>query len=60
MQVLLAITDMIIADDIETSDNCISEAQRDKIKERVSEFGKFLIKFCVLEHRTQKTQSTII
>ena len=32
--------DIIIADDIETSDNCISEAQRDKIKERVSEFGK--------------------
>lgn len=32
--------DMIIADDIETSDNCVSQAQRDKIKERVSEFGK--------------------
>jgi phage terminase large subunit-like protein len=32
--------DIVIADDIETSDNCITQAQRDKIKERVSEFGK--------------------
>jgi hypothetical protein len=32
--------DIVIADDIETSDNCITQAQREKIKDRVSEFGK--------------------
>jgi hypothetical protein len=31
---------MVIADDIETSDNVITSDQRDRIKERVSEFGK--------------------
>ena len=31
---------MVIADDIETSDNVISENQRERIRERVAEFGK--------------------
>ena len=49
-------SDMIIADDIETSDNCISEAQRDKIKERVSEFGKLSNKIlCVGTPHTEDT-----
>ena len=40
--------DCVIADDIETSDNCINENQRQKIKERVSEFGKLANKIlCV-------------
>ena len=49
-------SDMIIADDIETSDNCINENQRQKIKERVSEFGKLSNKIlCVGTPHTEKT-----
>ena len=49
-------SDMIIADDIETSDNCISEAQRIKIKERVSEFGKLSNRIlCVGTPHTEDT-----
>ena len=49
-------SDMIIADDIETSDNCISDAQRQKIKERVSEFGKLSNKIlCVGTPHTEDT-----
>ena len=49
-------SDMVIADDIETSDNCITENQREKIKERVSEFGKLSNKIlCVGTPHTEDT-----
>ncbi len=50
-------SDMIIADDIETSDNCISPHQREKIKERVAEFGK--LSNNILAVGTPHTEDTI-
>jgi len=50
-------SDMIIADDIETSDNCISQHQREKIKERVAEFGK--LSNNILAVGTPHTEDTI-
>ena len=39
---------MVIADDIETSDNVITNDQRDRIKERVAEFGKLANKILMV------------